>query len=557
MENEVLLGDCKDTLKRYPAETFDALITDPPYGYKFMNVSWDKSLPSVDALKECCRVLKSGAFAFFMCAPRQDVLSRMIIRLEDAGFQTGFTSIYWAYATGFPKAANMGKLVDKRGGKMLGVETCGIIKSKRTELGLSCTQLAELGGFYGDVNHGGTVSNWETGRGVPTLDQFNKLIEILHIPNEHPIIAAERNIIGKNKWTTPVNGFMPDGRSKSERKVLDITESTTPEAKQLDGSFSGFQPKPAVEIIIVCMKSLSEKTYVDQALKNGKGVTWLSDCRIPYEDSNNPATNPLYRAKNGYKNKQYSDDGSVNYKLRDEVESDRIVSPEGRFPANLLVSDDVLNDGIDRKSGGRKLTDKQERNNPMFDNDNVRMGDLHHSETSPNSGSFSRYFDLDAWFKSKLPEQAQLTYPYLIVPKPAKSEKNKYCENKHPTVKPLKLMSYLITMGSREGDVILDPFAGSGTTLEAARVLNRKFVGCELTEEYKDIIEARAGVSITSDPYRNVIEVTERNELTIEQMEESLTDSERDSYEGLLIEAPYEIFETVRKAYFMGKGLKV
>jgi len=64
--------------------------------------------------------------------------------------------------------------------------------------------------------------------------------------------------------------------------------------------------------------------------------------------------------------------------------------------------------------------------------------------------------------------------------------------NNHPTVKPLKLMSYLITMGSREGDVVLDPFAGSETTLEAANLLKREFIGCESDEKYRDIIEARA-----------------------------------------------------------------
>ena len=63
--------------------------------------------------------------------------------------------------------------------------------------------------------------------------------------------------------------------------------------------------------------------------------------------------------------------------------------------------------------------------------------------------------------------------------------------NNHPTVKPLKLMQYLITLGSRENDIVLDPFAGSGTTLVAAKLLNRKYIGCELTAEYIPIIDAR------------------------------------------------------------------
>lgn len=64
MENEILVGDCAETLKKYPDETFDCIVTDPPYGYSFMGKQWDKALPSLEALKECHRVLKSGAFGF-------------------------------------------------------------------------------------------------------------------------------------------------------------------------------------------------------------------------------------------------------------------------------------------------------------------------------------------------------------------------------------------------------------------------------------------------------------------------------------------------------------
>ena len=58
-------------------------------------------------------------------------------------------------------------------------------------------------------------------------------------------------------------------------------------------------------------------------------------------------------------------------------------------------------------------------------------------------------------------------------------------------MKPLKLMSYLITMGSREGDVILDPFAGSGTTLEACKLLNRTFIGIDKDPGNEKYMRAR------------------------------------------------------------------
>ncbi len=81
-------GDAITVLNTLPDESVDCLVTDPPYGYSFMGKDWDKAVPSVEIWKECLRVLKSGAFAFIMSAPRQDVLSQMIVRLSQAGFRT-------------------------------------------------------------------------------------------------------------------------------------------------------------------------------------------------------------------------------------------------------------------------------------------------------------------------------------------------------------------------------------------------------------------------------------------------------------------------------------
>ena len=83
------------------------------------------------------------------------------------------------------------------------------------------------------------------------------------------------------------------------------------------------------------------------------------------------------------------------------------------------------------------------------------------------------------------------TFPFLIVPKPKQSEKHKGGRITHPTVKPLKLMSYLITIGSRPGDLVLDPFAGSGTTIVAAKLLGREGLGIELQAEYVAMAEQR------------------------------------------------------------------
>ena len=63
--------------------------------------------------------------------------------------------------------------------------------------------------------------------------------------------------------------------------------------------------------------------------------------------------------------------------------------------------------------------------------------------------------------------------------------------NTHPTIKNVALMEYLIKMVTPKGGIVLDPFAGSGSTLVAAKKNGYQYIGIELTEEYIPIIEAR------------------------------------------------------------------
>lgn len=421
----IIHGDSLEKLKDLPDESVDLLATDPPYGYSFMGKSWDKTLPDIGIFKECLRVLKPGAFAFVMSAPRSDVCARMMLMLEDAGFEIGFTPIYWTYASGFPKAMNIGKMVDKRAGA------------------------------------------------------------------ERPVVRTSRQLI-KNSMREM------EGRDDRLPDTFDYTAPATSEAKALDGSYGGFQPKPAVEVIIVAMKPCNRKTYVDQALFNGKGITWLDKCRVPTSEK---LATGFYPGEDAMGNAK----GNATQGERQSVSN-----TSGRFPANLLVSDDVLNDGHERTSAGGKNIIKGRE---VYGEYSREQGRAHFGDT----GSYSRYFDLDAWAK---------TLPFLIVPKASKSEKNAGLEehpdrkselnsggigrkvsvekrleangenapttkNHHPTVKPLKLMSYLITLGSRPGDLVLDPFLGSGTTALAAKQLGRECIGIEREEEYVHIAEAR------------------------------------------------------------------
>lgn len=66
----------------------------------------------------------------------------------------------------------------------------------------------------------------------------------------------------------------------------------------------------------------------------------------------------------------------------------------------------------------------------------------------------------------------------------------------HPTIKPLEYIKRMILNSSNENDIVLDPFAGSGTTAIACKELNRNFIGFEINKEYYDIaIDRINGIS--------------------------------------------------------------
>lgn len=78
---------------------------------------------------------------------------------------------------------------------------------------------------------------------------------------------------------------------------------------------------------------------------------------------------------------------------------------------------------------------------------------------------------------------------FFYVAKASKSDRG--AGNNHPTVKPIKLMQYLIKLVTPSDGVVLDPFMGSGSTGVAASELGFEFVGCEISGEYFKIAENR------------------------------------------------------------------
>lgn len=262
----------------------------------------------------------------------------------------------------------------------------------------------------------------------------------------------------------------------------------TPEAKQWEG-WKSHGLKPAYEPIVMAMKP-NEGTYAENALKWGVAGLNIDGGRIE--------TKPRLTGtrKNGeeIKAQPTSFSGSNTRELQTSYDEKMKENNLGRFPANIILDEEAAQE-LDKQSGIRRgmasQVDRKETKSNYFGahkRPGFRFG-------RGDIGGASRFF---------------------YVAKASRAERNMGCEelengkagrwnkagkwtddttpakNNHPTIKPLRLLEYLcILTKTPTGGIILDPFAGSGTTCMAAKKVGRDFIGIEKEEEYCAIARAR------------------------------------------------------------------
>ena len=108
IEPTLLLGDCLEVMRSLPAESVDAIVTDPPYGLSFMGARWDYDVPSVEIWQEARRLLKPGGYLLAFAGTRTQ--HRMAVNIEDAGYEIR-DMIAWVYGSGFPKSLDVSKKI--------------------------------------------------------------------------------------------------------------------------------------------------------------------------------------------------------------------------------------------------------------------------------------------------------------------------------------------------------------------------------------------------------------------------------------------------------------
>lgn len=235
---------------------------------------------------------------------------------------------------------------------------------------------------------------------------------------------------------------------------------TTDIAKQWDGW--GTALKPAHEPIIVVRKPL-EGTVCDNVEKYGTGAINIDACRI--------ATDELKPQKRGTPIFDETANGLKTGWNKDDYNGDYMPNDAGRFPANCITLDD---DAFYSK---------------YF---NITPPELSKKASKSDRNSDWRGEEIDLPERVKVGERDGRN----AFPKNSAGEKGKHSpkmRNTHPTVKPTDLMAWLVRLVTPPGGTVLDPFAGSGSALVAAKREGFGFIGIEREPEYVEIIEARTG----------------------------------------------------------------
>ena len=150
---KVLVGNNIDLLKSYEDNTFDSIVTDPPYGIEFLGKDWDKDTGAMETWQECLRVLKPGGYILAFSAAR--TYHNLATNIESAGFEIR-DQIMWLYGSGFPKAQDMGKAIQKR----QGVEETNSIKGGARPSNKMATPYAEGSGYQQTVATSPEAQQW-------------------------------------------------------------------------------------------------------------------------------------------------------------------------------------------------------------------------------------------------------------------------------------------------------------------------------------------------------------------------------------------------------------
>ena len=549
------LGDCIEVMREMDAESVDAVVCDPPYGLEFMGKDWDKFAPGTmrkrsgwddaqsgasitvsgfdrlgkngtpayggsrssyecarcgrrDAFRkvsgcgtheehdwrainpngtaplvafaawcetwarEALRVLKPGGHLLAFGGTR--TFHRLTCGIEDAGFEVR-DCLSWLYGSGFPKSLDVSKAIDKKRDDRAAIyEVTKWIREARDAAGIGNKDIDAAFGFAGMAGHWTSAKSQPS---VPTIEQVEPLLSVLGVALDDvpPRIAHllwelngrkgqpgeawyRREVVGRGKSAIANKDEGPRHTVGASQSVeFDITAPATDAAREWQGW--GTALKPAWEPCVVARKPLAG-TVAENVQAHGTGALNIDGCRIGREGGTTKGNPPK---------------GKSNGIFGDGINGacDIVSLNAGRWPANVALDEDAaaMLDAAtgERPSGARRAGEYGGIGaGPLYGEGGITAL----REIEANTGGPSRFF-------------------YTAKASRADRTTGGVANNTHPTVKPTDLMRWLVRLVTPPGGVVLDPFAGSGTTLVAARAEGVRCIGIEREEEYARIIADR------------------------------------------------------------------
>lgn len=224
--------------------------------------------------------------------------------------------------------------------------------------------------------------------------------------------------------------------------------------------------KPAIEPIILARKPLVG-TVAANVLQHGVGGLNIDACRVAHDRQSSDWV-AKWSGHDGHPSGMF---GGIGTQFGG--------SPAGRFPANVLLDEHAAKE-MDKQSGVSTSKVDTTRNGKDTAQATWSLGRTGSAlRGHSDSGGASRFFPVFK-YQAKAPKKER---PVI--------EREDGSKVQHPTVKPVALMEWLVTLITPPGGTVLDPFAGSGTTLQAA--LNKGFtpIGIEQDSDYIKLIEQR------------------------------------------------------------------
>jgi len=542
----LLKGNCLDTLKTLETASVDSIVTDPPYELGFMGKSWDNSgiAYSTDLWAECLRVLKPGGHLLAFSGSR--TYHRMVVAIEDSGFEIR-DQIMWIYGSGFPKSLDVSKAIDKAAGAEREAGTPGRYSARRPRERVE----TNTGAFNGTM--GATDSALITAPSTPEAQQWQGWGTALK-PAHEPIVVARKPLIGTvaanvlewgtgalnidgSRVGTGTAGWQGSGRSGDT-----ATAGASRGGAQGGYNFADGDPRPTEGRwpANVIHDGSDEVLAGFPETKSGGGNKATKNADTFLGTGFGGTDNSVWKADSGsaarffYCAKASKSERNAGLELCtcDKLPSWENVDQQAAHQTDteLLAPRDTDESGIQNNSdsewntslSGSGTTDQCQTDSKCITLTTTNLTTtLKISDSSVQSntsvctqgvncetecgGSHARSADNSSQSPTSIgtlaEKDGQVTADANLATSASLSQASAngalFCarcnglKGGHPTVKPLALMRYLVKLVTPPGGTVLDPFLGSGSTAVAAILEGFEWIGCEMTEDYFPIIEAR------------------------------------------------------------------